>query len=117
MVRSYVPEAGEIVQLDAPAGPAGQEIRKTRPALVLTPSLYNRAGGRAIVCPITSTAQDGSWEVRLPPAGPATGVVLSDQVTSVDWRARQAKRLGIAPPGILQEVRDKLAPLLGLESP
>jgi len=116
-VKSYVPDAGDIVSLDAPPGPAGREIQKGRPGLVVSPASYNRPSGLALVCPITSTARQNSWEVRLPPTGPAAGVILSDQVTCIDWRARRAKLLGKSPLGIIEEVRDKLAPLLGLESP
>ena len=117
MVRHYVPDSGDIVSLSAPADPAGRAIQKGRPALVLSPAQYNRPSGLALVCPITNTARLGSWEVRLPPSGPATGVILSDQVSCIDWTARRARLLGKAPPGIVEEVRDKLAPLLGLESP
>ena len=41
-----------------------------------------------------------------------SGVVLSDQVRNLDWRARRAKYADRLPQAQLQEVLDKLNALL-----
>jgi mRNA interferase MazF len=41
-------------------------------------------------------------------------VVLADQVKSMDWRARNARRRGQVSNDVLAEVRAKLATLIGV---
>jgi mRNA interferase MazF len=113
----YVPERGDVVWLDF-TPQAGREQAGHRPALVLTPSVYNRASGLMIACPLTSKRKGYPFEVRVP-AGkplPAEGVVLCDQVRSLDWRARGVKRVGTLPPAILAEVHFKVGQLLRFNS-
>jgi mRNA interferase MazF len=59
------------------------------PALVISPAAYNRRVGLALCCPITSQVKGYPFEVALPVSLPVAGVVLSDQVKSLDWRARK----------------------------
>ena len=66
-----------------------------RPALVLSPASYNGTVGLAIVCPITNQAKGYPFEVLLPSDLPIEGAVLSDQVRSLDWRARKAARISV----------------------
>jgi len=88
-----------------------------RPALVLSPASYNGKVGLAILCPITRQAKGYPFEVALPEGQGVAGVVLSDQVKSLDWRAHRAEPIGRVPPraparhrgGALQ----KLTTLLG----
>ena len=42
-----------------------------------------------------------------------SGVVLVDQLRSLDWRARQTEPAGRAPAAVMSEVLAKLRPLLG----
>ena len=113
MVESpHVPDSGEIVWL-AFSPQAGHEQAGRRPALVLSPRAYNRKTGLALFCPITSKAKGYPFEVALPSTGPVTGVVLADQVKSLDWRARRGAFAGQVPPSVLGEVLDKLEILLG----
>jgi mRNA interferase MazF len=54
----------------------------------------NAKVGLALVCPITSQAKGYPFEVALPERAKVTGVILADQVKSIDWRARRAKLAG-----------------------
>ena len=95
----------------------GGEQAGERPALVLSHRAYNPLRGLAIVCPITSEIKSYPFEVRLPPNVGAHGVVLVDYVKSVDYAARQARRIGQSPKSVLGEVIGKLLPVLGCRTP
>src|SRR3954449_9552090 len=108
---AYVPERGEAIWITL-TPQAGHEQAGRRPALVLSPASYNGKVGLALLCPITSQIKGYPFEVRLPDGLPVAGVVLADQVKALDWRARQAERICMAPPATLDEVAAKLAALL-----
>ena len=108
---AYVPERGEIVWLDF-TPQTGHEQAGRRPALVISPAAYNRKVGLALLCPITKQVKGYPFEVVLPGDLSVDGVVLADQVKSLDWRARQAERAGRVPPATFAEVRGKILALL-----
>jgi len=83
-----------------------------RPALVVSPETYNRKVGLGLFCPITNQEKGYPFEVRLPQGFKVTGVVLSDQIKSLDWKARKAKYIAKVPDEVLQEVLSKAATLL-----
>lgn len=113
MVRTaYVPDSGHLVKIDFDPR-TGHEQAGWRPAIVLSPASYNRPTGLAIVAPITNQKKGYPFEVALPQGLGATGVVLSDAIKSVDWRARNAGFIAAAPPDVLSAVRQRLALLLG----
>lgn len=111
---AYVPERGHVVWLTFDPQ-AGHEQAGRRPALVLSPAAYNRRIGLLLACPVTSQAKGYPFEVPLPPGSVVKGVVLSDQVRSTDWRARQAAFLCALPEAAVAEVMARLATLLPLE--
>jgi mRNA interferase MazF len=108
--RRYVPQAGDIVWLQFDPQ-AGHEQAGHRPALVISPALYNRASGLMVCCPLTTKVKGHPFEVKLDLDGVA-GAVLSDQVKSLDWNARKARRKGTAGADVMREVRAKLKALL-----
>ena len=112
MKAAYVPEAGDFVWLTFDPQ-AGREQAGRRPALVLSPRIYNAKAGLALVCPITGHAKGYPFEVAVPAGHGATGVILADHVKSVDWKARLAEKLGHCTSELFDEVRARLAPLLG----
>ena len=112
MRAAYVPEAGDLVWLTLDPQ-AGREQAGRRPALVLSPRIYNAKTGLALVCPITNQAKGYPFEVAVPAGHGAPGVILADHVKSVDWNARRAERLGHCTSAVIDEVRARLAPLLG----
>jgi mRNA interferase MazF len=109
---TYVPETGDFVWLTFDPQ-AGREQAGRRPALVLSPRTYNAKSGLALVCPIANQAKGYPFEVAVRAAHGATGVILADHVKSVDWKARRAERAGRCESEAINEVRSKLAPLLG----
>lgn len=111
VAKGYVPDTGHIVWLRF-SPQAGHEQAGRRPALVLSPRSYNERTSLALFCPITSRIKGYPFEVRLPASGAVAGVVLADQVRSLDWRARGARFEEQAPPQLVSEVREKLAILL-----
>lgn len=112
MVRgtAYVPSRGDIVWITLNPQ-AGQEQAGRRPALVLSPRAYNAKVGLAILCPITNQVKSYPFEVTLPAGLPVSGAVLSDQVRSLDWRARKAELVCPLPPLVVDEVLGKLRTL------
>ena len=110
MGRGYVPEAGDIVWLNFNPQ-AGHEQAGHRPALVLSPAAYNVKTSLMLCCPMTTQIKNYPFEVLI--AGAVPSAVLADQVKSLDWRKRRAKRKGAVAPHELAEVRAKLHALLG----
>jgi mRNA interferase MazF len=112
-VTAYAPERGDIVWLSF-SPQAGHEQAGRRPALVISPGAYNRKVGLAICCPITSQVKGYPFEVALERIGRTRGVILSDQVKSLDWRARRAEFIERASVEITAEVLGKIAPLVSI---
>ena len=112
MTREWIPNAGDLVWLTFNPQ-AGREQAGRRPAVVLSPEQYNRRSGLALVCPITSHVKGYPFEVELPPGLSVSGVILADHLKSVDWRARRAESAGQIPGQVLEDVLNRLAPVLG----
>jgi mRNA interferase MazF len=108
----YVPRRGDLVWLHFDPQ-TGHEQAGRRPALVLSPESYNGRVGLAIFCPVTNRTKGYPFEVGLPSGGDVSGVLLSDQVKSLDWRARRADLIEAVPPEVTDEVLRKLGTLLG----
>lgn len=99
----YVPLRGDLVWLEFDPQ-SGHEQAGRRPALVISHGDYNKKVGLAVFCPVTSQAKGYPFEVRLPAGLSISGVVLSDQVKSLDWRARHAVKIGSVPKPVLEQV-------------
>lgn len=108
---SYVPNRGDIVWLNFDLQ-AGHEQAGRRPALVISPAMYNGKAGLAICCPITSHVKGYPFEVILPADLKITGAVLADQVKSLDWRIRQSAFVCKLPATALDEVLQKIGAIL-----
>lgn len=109
---SYIPERGDLIWLSFNPQ-VGHEQAGRRPAVVLSPAAYNGKVGLAIVCPITNQSKGYPFEVAIPPESEIKGVILSDQIRSVDWRGRRAEFAGKLPPDALKEALRKLNTLIG----
>jgi mRNA interferase MazF len=105
MVARYTPERGDIVWLNFDPV-RGHEQGGKRPALVVSRQSYNAKTSLALICPITSRVKGYEFEVALSDAGDVRGVVLSDHVHNLDWRARRAKFIGRAPEAIVSRVAE-----------
>ena len=108
---AYQPHRGDIIWLTFNPQ-AGHEQTGRRPVLVLSPAAYNAKVGLAIMCPITSKIKGYPFEVVIPNGLPVTGAILSDQVKSLDWKARKAIFACQLPGATVDEVFQKLKTLL-----
>lgn len=111
---SYVPARGDIVWLSF-TPQAGHEQAGRRPAVVLSPVVYNRRVGLALFCPITNQRKGYPFEVVLPEGVGVTGVILADQVKNLDWRSRNAVFLATLSDALIADVLQKLNTLVSLE--
>lgn len=92
------PDRGDVILLSLDPT-LGHEQAGFRPAVVLSPELYNKTSGLCLVCPITTSVKDYPFEAPLEGARKTSGVALADQVRSIDWQARKIKiidRISIA---------------------
>lgn len=105
------PDRGDMVWIDFDPQ-SGREQAGRRPALVLTPSTYNRLVGLAVFCPVTSQIKGYTFETALPPGLRVQGVVLADHVRSLDWRTRRAEFICKAPLEVLDDVAAKVHALI-----
>lgn len=111
MSTAYVPERGDLVWLEF-TPQTGSEQAGRRPALVISPKAYNRKVGLGLFCPVTSRVKGYPFEVALPEGGGVNGVVLTDQLKSLDWRARKAKLIAPASAEVLAMVTSRILPLI-----
>lgn len=112
----YQPDRGDFAYLHFTPH-AGTEQAGRRPALVLSPKEFNIATGLAFVCPMANQMKGGSFEVQVPRGAGMTGVVLSDQLRSLDWLARNAEFHSKAPQGLIEEVLARIEAVLRLDGP
>ena len=110
-MAAYRPDRGDFVYLDY-TPQVGSEMAGHRPALILSPRRFNVATGLAFACPVTNQAKGGSFEVPVPAGANVTGVVLSDQLRSLDWLARGARFHGRAPGDVVAEVLARIEAIL-----
>jgi len=102
-VPRYIPQKGDFITLTFDPQ-SGHEQKGRRPALVVSNDLFNRHTGLAIVCPITNTNRNIPFHVPIPDNTGITGLVMVDQVKSVDYMSRRARRIGKAPAPLLEKV-------------
>lgn len=107
----YIPSKGDIVWLSFDPQ-SGHEQAGHRPAMVISPKEYNEKVGLALFCPITSRVKNYPFEVRIQVQDKIDGAILSDQLKSLDWRARDARLIAKAPVEIVEEVLTKLRLLI-----
>ena len=112
VMPAFVPDSGDLIWLTFDPQ-AGHEQAGRRPALVLSPRIYNQKSGLLLACPITNQAKGYPFEVAIPAGLGVTGVVLADHAKNLDWRARRAEKIATAPDSLVAEALARLAPLLG----
>lgn len=111
--RAYVPDVGDVVWLQIDPR-AGHEQAGHRPAVVLSPALYNGKAGLMVCCPLSTRIKGYPFEVPAHVDG-RDCVVLADQVKSLDWKIRNAKKKGVVPDPVLQQVRARIKALLAIK--
>ncbi len=111
MTAAYIPDRGDLVWLEF-TPQTGSEQAGRRPAFVISPKAYNVKVGLALFCPVTSRVKGYPFEVALTKGSGVAGVVLADQLRSLDWRARKAKLIERASANVLAMVTARILPLL-----
>ncbi len=109
--KIFIPETGDIVWINF-TPQSGHEQAGKRPALVLSPAVYNKASGLCLCVPITSKIKDYPFEVPIMLKEPS--VILSDQIKSMDYQARNMAFIQKADNFVMQEVLNNVAQLLNL---
>jgi len=99
----YVPRQGDIIATTFDPQ-SGHEQKGRRPALVVSKELFNRSTGLAIVCPLTNTERGFPFHLPVPKSSSLTGFIMVEQVKSVDFRTRRAKRIERASDELLSNV-------------
>lgn len=110
----FIPERGDIVMLDFTPTRAHEQSGR-RPAVVLSPRVYNHVSGLMICCPITSTRRNMPFEISLPKSLTTRGVILAEHVRSVAWAARHATFQERLPRPAMEELTGKLLVLIDPE--
>ena len=105
----YVPDRGDIIWLEFDPQ-KGHEQKGRRPGIVLSKKEYNQKSNLAIICPITSKIKGYPFEVRINSI--IQGVILSDQIRSIDWKSRNAAFIEKIPEEILKETLENIDLLL-----
>ena len=112
---SYIPRRGDLVWLTFDPQ-AGHEQAGRRPAVVLSPEPYNRKTGLFLACPVTSKVKGYPFEVSLSAELPVSGVILADQIKSLDWKVRKAEFAAETSDAVIQDVLAHVLPLISEES-
>jgi mRNA interferase MazF len=107
----YIPGRGNIIYLNFDPT-IGREQKGTRPAFVLSPRSYNQKSSLALVMPITKHQKGYPFEVLLPDELKTQGVVLTDQIKSIDWRGRNVQFVESVEEELIEEVQAKVRALL-----
>jgi len=109
--KGYVPQRGDVVWITLNPQ-SGHEQAGRRPAVVLSPGIYNEKVELAILCPVTNQIKGYPFEVLMPDGLPVSGVILADQIKSLDWHVRDAEWICTLPHRVVVEVLQKLGTLL-----
>lgn len=107
---SYIPQKGDIVWLEFDPQ-SGHEQKGKRPALAISPEIYNSKTGLCLFVPITSKIKDYPFEVKIK-TKKIQGAILSDQVKSLDFKARNAKFCDKLDKKTFNEVVEKIGFLI-----
>ena len=102
-MAAYVPMQGDIIAVTFDPQ-SGHEQKGRRPAFVVSKDLFNRRTGMAIVCPVTNTDRGFPFHIPVPEASKVTGFIMVEQIKSVDFHSRRAKRIERGDDELLSEV-------------
>lgn len=107
----YIPERGQFIRLNFDPQ-SGREQMGTRPALVVSHTKFNRKMGFVFICPVSNTQRRNPFYVQIPDRETVTGVVMADQLRSLDYKARSAVFIGDCPSDLLHQVLRRISPIM-----
>jgi mRNA interferase MazF len=107
----YLPSRGHFIWISFDPQ-AGHEQMGDRPALVVSHDGFNRRMGFAFVCPISNTKRQNPFYICIPEGELVTGVVMADQMRSLDFKARNASFISECPELLLQDVLRRIKPII-----
>ena len=110
---SFIPDVGDIVIVDFDPQ-VGHEQAGNRPALVLSPKKFNRITKFAWLCPITNKSKNYPFEVVIEGSKKTEGVILTDQLKSLDWSARKLHKVDKVNLNCLNNVRSLISTILNI---
>lgn len=108
---SYIPTRGDVISIMLDPQ-SDHEQAGRRPAVILSPAAYNAKVGLALLCPVTGQVKGHPFQVAIPAGLPISGVIVADQIKSLDWQERQMELSCSWPPGIVSEALQKIGALL-----
>ncbi|MFT8813722.1 type II toxin-antitoxin system PemK/MazF family toxin [Oenococcus sp.] len=110
---NYIPDQQDIIYIDFNPS-VGEEIRKRRPALVLSSQNYSRVTDLAVVCPITSSENNRLKDFFIPVSGTSTvhGYINPLQFHTFDYKKRHAQKVGLLPTSSFIEAKQTILDLL-----
>jgi len=107
----YIPKRGDFIRLNFNPQ-AGHEQKGSRPALVVSHTAFNKKMGFTFVCPISNTKRKNPFYMVIPEGNQVTGVIMADQLRSLDYKARNSSLISKCPPDLLQEVLMRIDPII-----
>ena len=109
----YIPKRGDFIRLSFDPQ-AGHEQMGNRPALVISHTSFNQKMGFVFVCPVTNTKRENPFYVQIVGEKNVTGVIMADQLRSLDYRARKATFIGKCLNELFLEVLARIEPIIAL---
>ena len=105
------PKYKQFIWLDF-ALQTGDEQKSRRPGLVVSHSKFNQKMGFAYICPVSSTTRVNPFYVSIPESLSVKGIVMCDQLRSLDLRARQFSIICDCPDLLFQDVLRRIKPII-----
>jgi len=112
MKLNYVPNKGDLVQIDVLNSDSSQIQMEKKNALVISPKSYNEKTGLALFCPIKNKTKGYPFEVLIPDESKIKGIILADQLKSMNWKMRNAEFICKLPDDKINEVISKISALI-----
>ena len=107
----YTPKRGDFIRLNFDPQ-TGHEQKGSRPALVVSHSAFNKKMGFVFVCPISTTNRKNPFYVDILEGKKVTGVIMADQLRSLDYRARNAAYISKCQEELFHEVLMRIDPIM-----
>ena len=106
---------GDIISIDF-SPTQGHEQSGLRPALIVSNDTYNIKTGYLVVCPITNTMKPFPTRIALDSRTKTMGLILCEQIRTIDVEARDPKFIEKTPEDIFQKAIRVVAAIFDISS-